>query len=1589
MGNSQSNAVGAGAAGVLATPLSPSQRMGNQPKGGAGRRASATSAVPGPNKGALAGDGTTHKKLSAASPRGERPETFMWYKPGWEAYLDDTNNVYYFNELTCETRWDPFIDANGDPTGQGQLKKQVSGLAKQLSASWNAFDEFAARKEEQEKKKKLVLERADKIRVDKKVPWKELTSTAKAESHTMEKNVAASDDVILQVSQGLYDPNVVFKLPWAYKMTQLAAAAKACYLEGGDFYDSSKYDDCNGVPRYAKGGLVEWYEDLMTEYCEVQSTMATGCVGQESNRYSEAMSALQGIAANGTDDEILKGFVARLKEVETEINNLRSRCYAVVSVEGGPSRESLDTMYRYLKQNVKSDTNLLDIQDEMEEVISNAIEQRHRFMVDILLLMGLLEEESEALNKRIINFQAAANGEEEDDSDNGSGSEEESDGDGDVAGGAKGGGGGEGDNADSAGAGGGGAGQEKDGIGGEGGAGAAAGADADAAADAAEADADAAAGITPAESKLSVAAMSEALPEEVAALLSAQHAQALKLQDSLQARRDAHNKRLEERLRKRRGDRVTRLVAQGIPAEDAELLADAELEEERGAESEAIDRDLQEQETGAQISALMDLVDKTDKAADGLEAEEEGERRLRLAALQQDVERVREGREVELLAMPGISGEEAHSMAGEEADHLLEEGEYAIDQSLILAREAKRLGMLHLIKDRHDKEIARLEQEARFNLAKQKKALGARIEMRKKLRANELMQSGLRPDTALDQASVEAKSALQEAESELEENTQRQIDASKRALLESMHDANNRENARLAKDLSDQEARRKHALGLRLEEKQKRRVKILLSEGIAPARAQQIASEETRAEDSRARAALDAELAEKRASHSLEAGKLLSALNVKKSGASKDLQERLARKKKDGQAKAAAAGGGGKAKGGGGGKDASEGMGDTLTPAKRMEMYLTQMREQHRNSMNRLKQFIEKEKRLALRHCESNETISEDLCSRDGDDFEGSGLSLNRAGSSASNADMNAGPRDLSSSLADVALLFTLVKEGLQTGFKKQCVYEIRAVKDSGNMRPLNPAERLGAVKDGTSQLIMRYARENKSLMELQLAEKYRTRQKLMEDGAPPSKIAELENRFHARLLEAVRKQQAKAIMSICGLTLDMALLAPPLVEEQENLNDLSATMRRQKVAELCDADDIDLDEEDLDEIGDAFSDDDVPGGLSAGRGGKASFQPAVLDWFNGVMNLQKQYAKPPHYLLRRLKAAMCELLEEIEDDETPVQGGEDEFAGFVERVTDNQGRYVPDDVEAAISVSCAAGSISFRALLEAFLGQVNDAARFSRGVENGAVQATMSSVREAFSASINTPEIEASLGVAYKAKDAREIIQTLYKDQMNEFFSDIFSFKENIAAPRSLVRNASDKMIAKEAVANGNKKTPKVTRSETLHETKKREEQLFKALEAKVEKKRRQLQDTFERAREGRGGQCSAQEEGEYADMQSETMEKLQTAYEEIRNMVSVPGPGPSSTNELMNIVSAEGLLAAIEKKLEGHEVGVRDLKTIQSEVEKDLERREATRLRKVQSVEAEKLDVMLKVQKAREQQTLQKRLLARKKKNNGGPKK
>lgn len=81
---------------------------------------------------------------------------------------------------------------------------------KMRQASWSAFDDHATRREEAERKRKTIEERTEKVKHDKLLPWKELASTAEEKPQIVEQRVGTSQDVLLQVSQGLYDAKVLF-----------------------------------------------------------------------------------------------------------------------------------------------------------------------------------------------------------------------------------------------------------------------------------------------------------------------------------------------------------------------------------------------------------------------------------------------------------------------------------------------------------------------------------------------------------------------------------------------------------------------------------------------------------------------------------------------------------------------------------------------------------------------------------------------------------------------------------------------------------------------------------------------------------------------------------------------------------------------------------------------------------------------------------------------------------------------------------------------------------------------------------------------------------------------------------------------------------------------------------------------------------------------------------------------------------------------------------------------------------------------------------------------------------------------------------
>lgn len=241
------------------------------------------------------GESTKKRKVIGTPARAKITTRFTWYYPNWEAYIDaDTSKVYYFNTLTNETSWDPgavYLDfqENVDDVTWQQGDAQESNSHLPHLADQTSF----LRANELERKRKVQEVRMELIKDDPFSPWKELCDVGQIDFSAIESKIVESKDIVVAISQGLYDPEMLYKLPWAYKVQQLGAAVKDCFLEVGDFFDSSKYDDCNEVPRYDDGGLIAWWTDLEELNLAVEVEIEKGAVGQESEKYTEEMKKLQ------------------------------------------------------------------------------------------------------------------------------------------------------------------------------------------------------------------------------------------------------------------------------------------------------------------------------------------------------------------------------------------------------------------------------------------------------------------------------------------------------------------------------------------------------------------------------------------------------------------------------------------------------------------------------------------------------------------------------------------------------------------------------------------------------------------------------------------------------------------------------------------------------------------------------------------------------------------------------------------------------------------------------------------------------------------------------------------------------------------------------------------------------------------------------------------------------------------------------------------------------------------------------------------------------------------------------------------------
>ena len=146
--------------------------------------------------------------------------------------------------------------------------------------------------------------------VDDDTLWTALAEVAGVDVYSIMSDADTSASILHDVANGSYFNELIYQVGWAYRFnllkglselifsffrflfvvsfcvlsflhiyilySLLTGAATACYLSGGDFLDSSKYDNCDGTPRYADQGFVEWLLDLQGQRALIRKNIIDG-----------------------------------------------------------------------------------------------------------------------------------------------------------------------------------------------------------------------------------------------------------------------------------------------------------------------------------------------------------------------------------------------------------------------------------------------------------------------------------------------------------------------------------------------------------------------------------------------------------------------------------------------------------------------------------------------------------------------------------------------------------------------------------------------------------------------------------------------------------------------------------------------------------------------------------------------------------------------------------------------------------------------------------------------------------------------------------------------------------------------------------------------------------------------------------------------------------------------------------------------------------------------------------------------------------------------------------------------------------------
>lgn len=119
----------------------------------------------------------------------------------------------------------------------------------------------------------------------------------------------------------------------------------------------------------------------------------------------------------------------------------------------------------------------------------------------------------------------------------------------------------------------------------------------------------------------------------------------------------------------------------------------------------------------------------------------------------------------------------------------------------------------------------------------------------------------------------------------------------------------------------------------------------------------------------------------------------------------------------------------------------------------------------------------------------------------------------------------------------------SVVIDSILTGYKKQSVYVLKLVAKKRKAENLSASERSECILEAANQMLKRYERDTKNLMETLQNERGRDVKALIDKGASKSKIVEAEQRRDVYDLDQIRKEQGKLMFALAGLSIDTELL--------------------------------------------------------------------------------------------------------------------------------------------------------------------------------------------------------------------------------------------------------------------------------------------------------------------------------------------------------------------------------------------------------------------------------------------------------------